>query len=411
MAVTNDRIREILGSAEQSGARLVIHERLDRGEYVAVNKVLENLGGTWSRRDKAHLFDDNPAERLRAVVEDGWMPQPARKAEGFVRTPKAVADALVRDYLGDLAEWDEFGEPMVVEPSAGDGVLVQAIVNAFPAAQVLAVEPNRERAQDLDKLQCTVVTREMERIVDDQAGLYHAVVMNPPFATPANATLWIDHVFAAWRLLRPGGRLVALVPAGYAFRDDRRHRAVRQLVEDNGGGTSLPDDAFSESGSAVRTMVIWADKPHEAQPARSKRGKPTDEQKQQRREDTRELVEEANTRLEDDEYVERLERAMEALPQECRLVTYSQRNQALVMIQALEKDITVTGHLNTFKGWQEQGRSVRKGQSALRIVAAMGHESETHQQRDREDEQSEPRKRFRMTTRFDYSQTGGVEDE
>lgn len=411
MPVTTDRIREILGGAEHAGSRVVIHERLDRDEYRAVNTVLTNLGGAWSRRDKAHLFDHNPGVELRRVIEDGWMPKSARTAEGFVRTPRELADRIIRDHLDDAEEMDEQGVPLICEPSAGDGAVVQALLDAYPQAAILAIEPNRERARPIEDMPVGLTRSELEDVAEDHVGTQHAVVMNPPFSTGRNATLWIDHVFLAWRMLRPGGKLLAIAPAGYVFREDRRHRAVRSLIEDNGGGhQELPDGSFAQSGTQVRTVLIWAEKPVEPKPKRKRKGKPSEEEKQQRRDEDVELRTEASERLEDEAYVARMEKRVQDLPEGCRLAQYSARNQALVFMQALEKDIEVTGHLNTFKGWAEQGRVVKAGQSALRITAAMGDEEETTEDADG-NEEKRSRPRFRMTTRFDLSQTKPLDVE
>ena len=43
-------------------------------------------------------------------------------------------------------------------------------------------------------------------------GRFDRIVMNPPFADGAD----IQHITHALRLLRPGGRIVALVPMGHA---------------------------------------------------------------------------------------------------------------------------------------------------------------------------------------------------
>jgi hypothetical protein len=85
--------------------------------------------------------------------------------------------------------------------------------------------------------------------------------MNPPFATTASPTLWIDHLHLAWDLLAPAGRITAILPVALASRQDQRHQGARELVTTFGGHRELPDDAFSSAGTQVRTVVAWLIKP------------------------------------------------------------------------------------------------------------------------------------------------------
>ncbi|OLF08559.1 hypothetical protein [Actinophytocola xanthii] len=142
MTVTTERVKEILNSAEVTGCRLVIPQRLNRADYVAVNTVLTALGGSWSRANQAHVFPADPTDQLATVLADGALPRPARTTEGFVPTPAELAEELVREHTR-LAE---LPAPRVLEPSAGDGALVDAVRTTAPDATVVAVEPNAARA-------------------------------------------------------------------------------------------------------------------------------------------------------------------------------------------------------------------------------------------------------------------------
>lgn len=62
--------------------------------------------------------------------------------------------------------------------------------------------------------------------------------------------------------LRPGGRLVSVMSAGVKYRQDAKTRAFRELVEQHSGTIEdLPEDAFRESGTSVRTVVVTMDAP------------------------------------------------------------------------------------------------------------------------------------------------------
>lgn len=402
---------DALSDARIDGHRLVLPQWLDRAEYKKVDQVLRNLGGTWSRYEKAHVFREDPAPLVTQVVETGEAPGPPKTDEGYVATPPELADRLVREHT-DIHDWDT---GMVLEPSAGGGNLIRAVMAANPMVQVTAVEPNQSRLSALDdsvkRLQ--LVNQRLEDYLHDTGPAFDAIVANPPFTLPGRPTAWIEHTWHAWELLKPGGRLVSIAPKGLAFRDDRKHRGIRALIENAGGGWhDLDPGAFNASGTQINTVVFWLDKPEDfdPRPAKKRRGKPSEEEKQERREEDREQREAIDAALNDPIYAQDLADRVNRTPVDCRLRNYSLRNIALVFAQADALGVQVSGHLNTFRGWQEQGRSVVKGSMALRIIAAMGDEAEK-QTDEQPGESEQPKKRFRHTARFDFSQTQGIDEE
>jgi len=94
-----------------------------------------------------------------------------------------------------------------------------------------------------------------------------------------------------------------------------------------------------------------------------------------------------------------------------KLLRYSMRNAAMLTTQAEERGMTLTD-VDSFRGWIERGRCVRKGEQGLRIVAPQGTEppgDDSAEQADQGDGE-DIRVRFRMVTVFDLSQTEGIED-
>jgi hypothetical protein len=94
-----------------------------------------------------------------------------------------------------------------------------------------------------------------------------------------------------------------------------------------------------------------------------------------------------------------------------KLLRYSMRNAAMLTQQAEQRGMTLTD-VDSFRGWIERGRWVRKGEQGLRIVAPQGTESPSDdpaEQTDQNDDQ-DIRVRFRMVTVFNISQTQGMED-
>lgn len=71
MAKIPENVLNVLGECRADGNLLYLPSvQLDRKTYTEVNKVLENMGGKWNRKAKAHVFaeDDDVAEMLENVL-------------------------------------------------------------------------------------------------------------------------------------------------------------------------------------------------------------------------------------------------------------------------------------------------------------------------------------------------------
>lgn len=232
----------ILATAETDGPRLRIPGRLSREDYVAVNRVLSAAGGSWSRREKAHVFAGDAGEILAGLTGAGTVERP--QDNGWFPTPPAVA--------GEVLDAADLTAGMVVlEPSAGEGAL------AGPAAAagcvVDCVEQDAGRVRVLIGAGFARAVTWADFLSVPPNPVYDRVVMNPPFADKAD----IAHVTHALRFLRPGGLLVAVMSAGVSFRDDRQTAAFREVVEQAGGDIEpLPEGSFRESGTDVRTVLV-----------------------------------------------------------------------------------------------------------------------------------------------------------
>lgn len=206
----------------------------------------------------------------------------ARTEDGYVPTPAVVAEELLSYPFSPLAGLPDGAT--VVEPSAGTGRLVRAILDADPALRVVAVEPDAGRAAALDALAGehdpgTVAV--VRGTFEDYAaamdpGTVAAVIMNPPFSAVGNPRLWLSHVLLGWRLLRPGGRLAAILPhtahaAGWVP-PTAAGRRWRDLVDKHGGVRELhADRAAVRAGFPAKVAVMWLAKP---MPTRTS-GRPT----------------------------------------------------------------------------------------------------------------------------------------
>ena len=136
-----------------------------------------------------------------------------------------------------------------MEPSAGTGALVRAVVNTatgFGCCQITAIEINPSLAaqlrQQANENTFNVICADFLNWVT--VDTYHAVIMNPPFQDGAD----IKHIIRATGLLRPGGILVALCANG------PRQQAALQPLADH--WEVLPAGSFKEQGTNVSVALL-----------------------------------------------------------------------------------------------------------------------------------------------------------
>lgn len=165
----------------------------------------------------------------------------------FFPTPPALVDRLVE-------QADIRPGMRVLEPSAGKGDIADALRRA--GAEVDVVEIGEPLRRILDAKGHHLAGSDFDAFEAPQP--YDRVVMNPPFSMDA------EHVQRAHGMLVPGGRLVAIVSRGLAFRQDSRATGFRAWVAGLGGTlTDLPEGSFKSAfrPTGVATTLVVVDRP------------------------------------------------------------------------------------------------------------------------------------------------------
>ena len=140
----------------------------------------------------------------------------------------------------------------VLEPSAGTGRIIDAIRRNAHGYAITAVELNCNMAHRLRAVDCVDDTRQADFLeCNGDLGTFDRIVMNPPFANADD----IKHIMHALKMLKPGGRLVAICANG-----PRQNDKLRPIVEARGGiWEELPSDTFISTGTSVRTVLLMLD--------------------------------------------------------------------------------------------------------------------------------------------------------
>lgn len=156
-------------------------------------------------------------------------------------TPMPVAARVIA--LAGIEKGDQ-----VLEPSAGTGNLVVPAIEA--GGDVLAVELNADLCEALVRRIRALPDQGLSMVVhgdffEMENDLFDKIVMNPPFENGVD----IKHVEHALTMLKPGGRLVAIMADG---------PRQRKWVEARGTHwESLPPDTFE--GTSVRALIAVFD--------------------------------------------------------------------------------------------------------------------------------------------------------
>lgn len=204
----------------------------------------------------AHVFFDAPALLAinRALGEFYGEVLPDAEPEGvkpsastavskdlqFYWSPPAVIAAAL-DFAGISARAHFRGAPpsmRVLEPSCGDGRIMDEL--RVRGCEPLGIEYHPTRASEARAKGHAVVTANfLEHPATPQ---FDAVVMNPPFY----GRHYVKHVNHARKFLRPGGSLVAILPATARYDHGELHGEWRDL----------PVASFAEAGTNVPTTML-----------------------------------------------------------------------------------------------------------------------------------------------------------
>ncbi|XVU24283.1 hypothetical protein ACQPZJ_44820 [Actinoplanes sp. CA-054009] len=263
-----DEVRAVLARSRNLGTQVILpNQPLSRSVWEAVHATLTGMGATGgSRIGQPYRFDTSRYDELTAFLAGGPAPKHERSTVGWVPTP----DPLAADVVARFAELDRLPRPLrVLEPSAGDGSLIRAVLAAAPDAEVTAVEPNPERAGAITAELATHVQHLHTLTIEEYAALwrqrndppYELIVMNPPYSVPGNRTIWADHVRLAWSMLAEGGRLVAVLPGRPDQRSDKRSTDLMALLSTDTIVEALPAKSFHTSGTDFDTSVLAVTRP------------------------------------------------------------------------------------------------------------------------------------------------------
>jgi hypothetical protein len=210
------------------------HDKAVRAES---ERVLEAIGGVRLSNGSSswYEFDYEPSTALADIIASGCLPD--KKAFQFYPTPLKLAEIAV-----DLA--DIGPDDICLEPSAGIG----NIADLMPKARTICVEISKLHCTILESKGYTVQTMDFIEYTDTQKYPYFdRIIMNPPFSEGRAQS----HLEAAYSLVKEGGILVAILPAGM------RGKTVLKSCDLN--WSPIYNDEFQ--GTSISVVILKVQKP------------------------------------------------------------------------------------------------------------------------------------------------------
>lgn len=276
--------------------------KLSRSVYEEAAAVLETVGAKWHTGRKRHVFTESwDPDMFADVLETGEAP-PANPLAYFA-TPRAVADDMLRQRQV-AAALHYLGRCVVLEPSAGTGVLAVATAHAWaewvrgvsegdyierlnadtthdytPTLHLVLVELDARRARALGarvkpqieaimpgKITAEIIVGDFLTFSREQLGEPRVVMMNPPFSVAGDKRAWWTHLQHALRVVHPvRGGVGCIMPP--AFRCSTREDMPAALaMVSRGTAWPLPSGAFKSAGTDIATWALTINAAEAAEP-------------------------------------------------------------------------------------------------------------------------------------------------
>ncbi len=223
-----DRQRELLGQLVVVEDRAVFGSDEHIDDWAALKDVVKLLGGTWKTNGRGKkggfVFPDGTdvMETIWLARERGEVFDP--KMAGFFATSAPVADELV-------AKVPLVPRSRVIEPNAGTGNIVAAVMRACPTAVVSCVELLENHQRILAAAGHVLIGTDFLKLDPASVDPFDAAIMNPPFGNSGD----VKHVLHAVRFVRPAGHLAAIISPGIEHRATTPYIVLRRWVDRHGG--------------------------------------------------------------------------------------------------------------------------------------------------------------------------------
>lgn len=220
---------------------------VDLANYNEVRTALLNAGAKYKRN--TFVFPSDAKQYIDRLM--GGDKVNIKKEFQFFGTPKELADKLVN--MADIGKLNK-----ILEPSAGQGAIVDAIVREVSNAWVDCCELMDINQNILSKNpNVHFICEDFFKIPKHYEGYYNRIIANPPF----NKNQDIDHILKMYSCLKDGGRLVSIASKSWIFGSQKKQVAFKEWLKEVGANMEeIEPGSFKESGTNVGGFIITINK-------------------------------------------------------------------------------------------------------------------------------------------------------
>lgn len=216
--------------------------QLERKLYQEVAKALELIGGKWNRKSNGFVFSMDPTDLLKSV--SGGEKRNLQKEYQFFATPPDLAD-----YLVELAEIQP--NDLILEPSAGQGAIVEAIWRKNKEQRVVCVELMPTNSLVLIKKQITHFFQDF--LTSECNYPFDKIIANPPFSKNQD----IDHIYKMVSVCKSGGRIVSIMSRHWINSENNKEKEFRNFLDAMDATIEeIEPGRFKESGTMVGSCIV-----------------------------------------------------------------------------------------------------------------------------------------------------------
>lgn len=213
--------------------------------YQDVRKALINAGGTYNKNK--FIFSGDAKPYIDMLMKGDKVN--IKKEYQFFATPPDLARRLVE--LANINSPDL----LVLEPSAGQGAIVKALLNKEPGLIIHAYELMEANRTVLSSIKDCVILG--EDFLQGNDHKFDRIVANPPFSKNQD----INHVLKMYARLKKGGRIVSITSNSWRTGQQKKQVEFRNWLDSiDARIEDIDAGEFKESGTNISTTLLIIDK-------------------------------------------------------------------------------------------------------------------------------------------------------
>ena len=220
---------------------------ITEGPLTNYNEVRSALLKAGAKYKKNTFIFESEAQPIIERLIGGEKVNPKKEFQ-FFATPSELANRLVE--LADLCESD-----LVLEPSAGKGAIVNAILERQIGKRVWGFELKPENQKELNQIPNFRLLG--YDFLTECGNTFDKIIANPPFAKNQD----IDHIRTMYSHLSDEGRIVSIASNHWRSSTNKKEVAFREWLEElNAEIIDLDGGTFKESGTMVSACIVIINK-------------------------------------------------------------------------------------------------------------------------------------------------------